>query len=362
MRPIRSLRRAVAAAACLSLIAVTAPSAQRAAAIYFIDVEGGGATLFVSPTGESLLVDAGNPVARDVDRILAAAKAAGLTKIDYFLATHYHADHVGGVPELATRLPIRNFVDHGPENLDQGRFRGSDALLNGYLAARAKGRALVVKPGDTVPVPGLEVAIVSSRGEPLTAPLPGAGAANPLCADFSPQEEDTSENARSVGVVVRFGKFSALALGDLTWNKERELVCPRNLLGTVDLYLTTHHGLDLSGPKALVHAVRPRVVIMNNGPRKGGSATAWTTVKTSPGLEDLWQLHYAVQRPPNAMFHETRESGGPAMNVPEPFIANLTGEAEHAPAHYVRVSPRPDGSFSVLNSRTGFSKEYGPRR
>jgi hypothetical protein len=152
-----------------------------------------------------------------------------------------------------------------------------------------------------------------------------------------------------------------LALGDLTWNKERELVCPNNLLGTVDVYLTTHHGLNLSGPKVLVHAVRPRVAIMNNGPRKGASHAAWTTARSSPGLQDLWQLHYAVPRPANPMFNETQESGGPALNAPEPFIANLAEDAAHTPAHHLRISARADGSFTVFNSRTNDSKEYGAR-
>ena len=336
--------------------------AQKPADIYFIDVEGGGATLIVSPSGESLLVDAGNPILRDVDRILAVAKEAGLRQIDYFLASHYHSDHVGGVPELARRIPIRNFVDHGPENLDQGQFRGSDALFNGYLAERAKGRALTVTPGDKVPVSGLDVVVVSSKGEGLKAPLSGAGASNPLCANFVPQEEDKSENARSVGVVVQFGRFRTLALGDLTWNKERELVCPNNLLGTIDVYLTTHHGLNLSGTDVLVHAIRPRVAIMNNGPRKGASHTAWTTVKTAPGLEDLWQLHYSLPRAPNAAFHETQESGGPNLNVSEQFIANLADEAAHSPAYYLRVSAQADGGFTVVNSRQGYAKTYPPQR
>jgi competence protein ComEC len=309
-----------------------------------------------------MLVDAGNPLARDVDRIQSVAKEAGIRQLDYFVASHYHSDHIGGVPELARRIPIRTFVDHGPENLDQGQFRGSDALFNGYLAERAKARVLEVAPGDKVPVSALDVVVVSSKGEGLKKALPGAGAPNPLCATFEPQAEDTSENARSVGVVVQFGRFRMLALGDLTWNKERELVCPDNLLGAIDLYLTTHHGLNLSGPDVLVHAIRPRVAIMNNGPRKGASHAAWTTVKTAPGLEDFWQLHYSLPRPPNAAFRETRESGGPDLNVSEQFIANLADEAGHTPAHYLRVSAQADGSFTVVNSRQQYSRNYPPRR
>jgi competence protein ComEC len=337
--------------------------AQRSASldIYSIDVEGGGATLFVSPAGESLLIDAGNPGSRDAGRIAAVAKHAGLRQIDYFLASHYHSDHVGGVAELAAQLPIRNFVDHGSEMHDEGRFRGSDAMFASYLAARAKGRPLQVKAGDRVPVAGLDVHVVSSDGVLITKPLAGGGRANSLCRDFTPQEEDRSENARSVGVVVRFGRFSMLALGDLTWNKERDLVCPNNLLGHVDVYLTTHHGLNLSGPKVLVHAITPRVAVMNNGPRKGASREAWTTVRSSPGLEDLWQLHYSVERPGTAILNETQPSGGPALNVPEPFIANLDEAAEHEPAHFLRLAASKDGSFVVENPRNGHRKTYTAR-
>jgi beta-lactamase superfamily II metal-dependent hydrolase len=338
--------------------------AQKAATldIYSIDVEGGGATLFVSSAGESLLIDAGNPGPRDSGRIAAVAKLAGLRRIDYFLASHYHGDHVGGVAELAAQIPIAHFVDHGPEMHDEGRFRGSDAMFNSYLAARAKGSAIVVKPGERHRIAGTDVQIVSSDGQLITKPLTGGGQPNPLCGEFKPQEVDVSENARSVGAVVRFGRFSMLALGDLTWNKEHGLVCPNNLLGNIDVYLTTHHGLGLSGPKVLVHAIRPRVAVMNNGPRKGAARQAWTTVKSAPGLEDLWQLHYSVERPPTAVLGETEGSGGPALNVAEPFIANLEEAAAHEPAHFLKLTAREDGGFTVENSRNGHRKTYAPRK
>jgi beta-lactamase superfamily II metal-dependent hydrolase len=327
--------------------------------IYFIDVEGGQSTLFVAPSGESLLMDAGNPGARDVDRIAAAAQEARLKQIDYLVISHYHSDHIGGVAELAARLPIRAFVDYGPM-MEQGE--RAVKVFQTYAAAREKGRHLPVKPGDKVPIAGLDVQVVTSGGDQITTPLPvgtpGAGAPNPLCRDFAPKPEDKTENARSVGIIMRHGTFRMADLGDLTWNKEHGLACPNNLLGTVDVYLTTHHGLNLSGPQVLVHALRPRVAVMNNGPRKGASREAWTIVKTSPGLEDLWQLHYSVQRPPNPAFQESRESGGPDLNVAEQFIANL----DETTAHFVKLSARPDGSFTVTNGRTGFSKDYQARR
>lgn len=329
--------------------------------IYSIDVEGGGATLFVSPSGESLLVDAGNPGARDADRIAAAVKAAGLSQVDYLVISHYHGDHVGGVADLAARVPIRAFVDHGSEVHDGSPFKLRDEIFQGYLAQRAKGRHLQVKPGDTVPIKGLNVTVLSSDGASLQKPLPGGGP-NALCGAFTPQPEDLSENARSVGVVVALGRFRMLALGDLTWNKERDLACPTNVIGPIDVYLTTHHGLNLSGPPVLVHAIRPRVALMNNGPRKGASREAWLTVKNSPGLEDLWQLHYAVQRDGSAAFQEREPSGGPDSNVREDLIANLAEAAEHAPAYELRVAAREDGSFTVRNTRNNFSKAYPARK
>lgn len=316
---------------------------QKTLDVYFIDVEGGQATLFVSPSGESMLVDAGWPGfnGRDADRIAAAAKQAGVSRIDYMVVTHYHNDHVGGVPELAARLPIRTFVDHGP-TVEQGDRPA--ALFRAYDGARAKGRHLQVRPGDRIPIAGIDVLVVVAGGERLTRPLPGAGDANPLCSDFTPREPDLGENARSVGTLVSYGSFRMVDLGDLTWNKERDLVCPANVLGAVDVYLTTHHGMDMSGPAVIVHALRPRVAVMNNGAKKGGSRDAWRVVRNSPGLEDFWQLHYAVD-------------AGPDHNMPEPFIANM----DESTAHAIKISAQRDGSFVVTNGRNGHSKTYKPR-
>jgi competence protein ComEC len=236
-----------------------------------------------------------------------------------------------------------------------------DRLDGAYAEARTKGRHLEVKPGDKVPIKGLDVEIVSAQGEHLTKAVAGGGGANPLCGEFKPQDEDKTENSRSVGMIIRLGKFSMLDLGDLTWQKEHDLVCPNNLLGTVDIYLTTHHGLNLSGPPALVHAVHPRVALMNNGPRKGGSRETWTTVKSSPGLQDIWQLHYSVPRPPNPSFHESSDNGGKELNAPEDFIANLDEAADHTSVYAIKVSAQPDGSFSVTNLRNNFSKKYAAR-
>jgi len=342
--------------------------------IYFIDVEGGQATLFVSPSGESMLIDTGNPGDRDASRIVAIAKQAGLSQIDYLLITHFDADHVGGAKNVADRIPVKTFVDHGPRRpssafgapagtpLSATAQANQDRIDNSYADAVAKGLHKVVKAGDKVPIAGLDVQVVSSQSEVIKAPLKGAGAKNLLCRDFVPHDPDGTENINSVGSVISLGRFRMLDLGDLTWNTEKELVCPNNLLGKMDVYLTTHHGLNLSGPPVLVHAIQPTVVVMNNGPRKGGSRETWMTLKSSPGLKDVWQLHYSVQRPGNKAFSETGESGGPELNAPEQLTANLDQEAGHTSVYFLKISARPDGRFVVTNSRTGFSKEYGGRR
>jgi competence protein ComEC len=314
--------------------------AEKPLEVHVIDVEGGQATLFVLPTGESMVVDTGwaGFNTRDADRIAAAAKKAGVSKIDMLVITHYHADHVGGVPALASRLPIVTFVDHGP-TVESGEQPA--ALFKAYTDARAKGRQVLARPGDTLHVGGLEITILSAAGDLITKPVPGAGAPNPLCAGYTPKDPDPTENARSVGMLLTYGRFRMLDLGDLTWNKEHDLVCPNNLIGTVDLYLTTHHGMNISGSPALVHAVHPRVAVMNNGARKGGTPEAWQVIHDSPGLEDFWQVHRA-------------SAAGADHNAPDGFIANL----DETTGNEITVSARRDGSFDVVNPRTGQRKTY----
>ena len=326
----------------LAAVLASAATASGTLDIYFIDVEGGQATLIVAPSGESMLVDAGWPGfdGRDADRILAAARQAGVKKIDYMLVTHYHTDHVGGVPQLAERIAIENFVDHGP-NTETQRER-SVKLAGAYYKARDRGRHLVVKPGDTVPLAGAEVRVVAARGEVLGQALPGAGRKNPLCEGVARKPADTGENGKSVGFLLTYGKFRFIDLGDLTWNYELDLACPVNKIGEVDVYLTTHHGLPSSGPAAIVHALRPRVGIMNNGAKKGGAPEASKVVRTSPGLEGFWQLHHKVG---------VDDDG----NVAEKYIANV---AEDGKGHALRLSARSNGAFTLTNLRNGYTETY----
>jgi competence protein ComEC len=310
--------------------------------IYFVDVEGGQSTLFVSPSGESLLIDTGFPGARDADRIAAVAKQASLTEITYLLITHYHGDHVGGVPELATRIPIRTFVDHGPI---MEQTLNVPASFAAYAPVREKGEHIIAKPGDKLPVKGIDVQIISAAQQVITKPLKGGGGDNPLCSDFQPKDESkdillAGENAASVGSVISLDKFRMVDFGDLTWNHEHDLACPKNLIGTVDLYLTTHHGQDISGLPMLVYAMKPRAVIMNNGAKKGGAVATFEIIHHMPTPADLWQLHFAT--------------GAAENNSPEKFIANM----DETTSNFIQVTAKSDGSFRVTNSRNGYSQEY----
>jgi competence protein ComEC len=317
------------------------PSDDKPLSIYFVDVEGGQATLFVTPAGQSLLIDTGFPGFgdRDLNRLLTTMKQAGVSRLDYLLVTHYHLDHAGNARALAAKLPVSTFVDHGPPVE-----ANSKELYDSYVSALNSGKRLQVKPGDKVPIAGMDVTVVAAGGGHLARPLPNAGAANPMCATFTPKEPDPGENAQSVGTVITFGRFKMIDLGDLTWNKEQELVCPNNLIGSVDLYLTTHHGVAQSGAPVIVHALRPRVAVMNNGAKKGGSPEAWQVVHDSPGLEDFWQLHYAVD-------------AGKDHNTADQFIANV----DESTAHNIKVTARRNGSFMVQNERNGVTKEYAKR-
>jgi beta-lactamase superfamily II metal-dependent hydrolase len=345
----------------IAMVALTLQHAELAPSqtldIYAIDVEGGKATLIVSPQGDSLLADAGNPGARDAARIATIAKQAGVTAIDYLVISHYHADHVGGAAELMKRLPVRTFIDHG-EAREPNAARTPE--FQAYAAARSAGRYVRPVPGDAIPMRGLGLHVITSHGVLGTRPLKdarGAGEPNPSCAEFVPKAADDGENAMSVGFVIDYGRFRMLDLGDLPWNQSRDLVCPTNLFGTFDVYLTSMHGLDLSNPPVMLHAVRPRVVVMNNAARKGASRDTWTTIAHFPGA-DLWQLHFSVRRGPMAYYGETSDTGGNELNVSDQYIANIDEPADHDPAYFIKISVYQDGRFTVLNSRTGYRKNY----
>lgn len=309
--------------------------------IYFIDVEGGQSTLVISPSGQSLLIDTGWPDSndRDADRIVDAMKSAGVKQIDYLLITHYHTDHVGGVPQLLQRVKVGAFIDHGP-NTENGELAPEGYAA--YLKAVGMSRHIIARPGYRVPIKGVDVQIVAAAGTHISEPLPGAGQANSYCASEPNWPADHTENAASVGLVLKYSRFRFADFGDLTKDKELNLVCPNNLVGTADLFLVSHHGMDMSNTRALVDSLHPKVAIMENGPAKGDSPQAWETVHDSPGLQDLWQLHYTA-------------SSGKDHNVADDFIANLNDSSD---GHYLKVVVRPDESFSVTNSRNNLERTY----
>jgi competence protein ComEC len=310
--------------------------------VYFIDVEGGQSTLFVSPSGETLLLDAGYGGfnGRDVGRIAAVFKAAGVKKIDYLVISHYHADHVGGVAELAAKFPIRNFVDHG-ENTETDK--DSKVRYNMYSSFREKGTHILAKPGDTIPIKGLDVKVLAGAGETLAAPLAGAGQPNPECGSYQADPgEQADENQRALGMLVTYGSFRILDLSDLTSSREHLLVCPANKIGTADVFVASHHMGTAANTPQLVHAIHAKVAIGDNGPRKGGVGAVWQRLHDTPGLEDIWQLHYAID-------------AGKDHNSPDAFLANVDEQCE---GKWLRLTVEKDGSFTVFNSRNRYEKTY----
>jgi len=341
--------------------------------IYVVDVEGGNATLFIAPSGESVLIDTGNGGAaatRDAGRIMAAVKDAGLTQIDNLITTHWHGDHFGGMAEFAGRIPIRNFIDHGA-NVQPNPVADS-FLQTTYPELYSKAKHMVAKPGDKLSVTGLDWRLVSSAGDVIKDPLPGTGKPNPYCADSKPNPDDGGvENSMSVGSVVTFGKFRVAHLGDLTQVKEFPLMCPVDRIGTVDLWVVSHHGQPMSNSQVLVHAIQPRVAILNNGTRKGGQPSAMKVIYSAPGLEDLWQLHFSLlsgqeYTSPGMFIANTIDDQQDVMPIspmtpPQPGPGVTPPPAHNGTAYWVKVSAQTDGSFTVTNARNGFSKTYKAR-
>jgi len=335
--------------AAVVLWIVSALQAAKTLDLYVIDV-GGKASLFVSPTGETMLIDAGIPA--NVDRIVNACKAAGVKKIDYMVVSHYDGDHVGGVPPLAAQMPIVTFVDHGANvQLNAGTIKNVDA----YNALTAKAKHIVVKAGDKIPIKGFEALVVMAAGKAIDQPLKGAGQPNPACdtterkvwgpnARGIVDNHDTNENSQAIVLLITYGKFRMLDPADLTWNKDRDLFCPMNRVGTVDLYMTANHGIENGNSPVMVNALRPRVVIEDNVPNHGGSADVFHIIEAAPGLEDFWQLSYS----PNAGEHN---------NVAANFLGNAPGSPG---GKWIKVTMDKDGTFTVTGDIN--SKTYKPRK
>ena len=348
--------------------------------IYFVDTEGGQATLFVFPSGTSLLVDTGfpRPAGRDSTRILRAAKLAGLERIDYVLITHYHVDHVGGLPQLIEKIPVGTIIDHG-ENHEPDVPATRDGY-DGYQKLLATGnyKHITVKPGDKLPIPDADITVVSSDGAVLTKPLPGMGKANAACAapDAMPADIDLTkdvENGRSVGFEVNFGKLRILDLGDLTWDRERPLMCPVNEVGHINLLVVSHHGSEPSSSPVLVAGLAAQVAIMDNGERKGGVVRVLDAFHNAPGKPDLWQLHFAAAGgadhnsdpalianllSPEAAAKQAAEARAAGPPPPAAGPGPRGGSQRLDEGYMITVDAHANGAFKVTNERTGQSRDY----
>jgi competence protein ComEC len=334
--------------------------------IYVIDVEGGNAVLFVTPAGESVLIDTGNAdgATRDAARIMDAVRDAGITRIDHLIITHWHADHFGGLAELAKQISIREFIDHGP-NVQPG-VAADQFLANVYPAITKDATRWVAKAGDRLVLKDVDWRIVASAGTVLTSPLPGANARNQDCTTFEPADNN-AEDPMSVGSYVTFGQFRTVHLGDLTRNMEFKLMCPRPLLPPVQLFLGMHHGQESSNSPVMTHALRPIAAIMNDGTRKGGQPYTMRSIYTSPGFRDLWQVHFSLlsgqeYTTPGLFIANVIDNQPETMPI-QPMPAPPPGPSAPPPGHngkayWIKTSARLDGTFTVTNARNGFSKTY----
>lgn len=317
--------------------------------IYFIDTEGGAATLLITPGRESVLIDCGNPGSRDAERIHQVATRAGLKAIDHLIITHWHLDHYGAVGRLAKLLPIHHYYDRGiPEKLDEDR-KNFPTLIAAYRAASG-GKSTALKPGDAIALkqneggPALNLVCLCSGGA-VIPDKPGA-AENPLMKEHKPKPKDTSDNANSLGFLLRFGDFRFLDLGDLTWNIEYKLIAPTDKVGKVDVYQVTHHGLDISNNPVLLKTVQPRVAVFGNGPRKGCHPSVTTTLRRLPDIQAIYQLHRNV-------------AVGSAENTDPAFIANPDEKCQGESIH---LAVAADGrSYTVTVGNKGKARRYETR-
>ncbi len=311
--------------------------------VYVIDVEGGKAMIVQSPSGQTMIIDGGMPNDRDLHRVSAAAEALGIKQFDVHLITHYDVDHVGNVPSIYGQFPAKLMVDHGPLLPNPKLASINRKAADAYVAFLPGKKRLSVKPGDRIPFGDVTVTVVVSNEEVISRPLAGGGKPNPACPADPPAQIRGDDNAASIGTVWQFGKFRMADFGDLLQWAEIKLMCPNNPIGAVDLFMVNHHGLDRSNSAAIVHGLQPKVAIVNNGERKGISPDVAKTLRTSPGIQDIWQLHYST-------------TAGPELNAPEQFLANMT--AKDCQGNSIKVSARRDGSFTVTNVRNNFSKTY----
>jgi beta-lactamase superfamily II metal-dependent hydrolase len=342
-------RKMVALAALLCLGGVTKAEEKRGLDIYFIDAEGGAATLIVTPLKESVLIDCGNPGARDAERIHQTAKAAGLEAIDHLIITHWHTDHYGSVGRLVKMMPIRNSYDRGiPDKLEEDP-TNFPLLIQAYRTATG-GKSKILKPGDELTLkqpaagPALRLLCICAAG--ATLPDKEGGPENAAAKDYKPMPPDPTDNAKSLGFLLSYGGFRFLDLGDLTWNAEQKLVYPTDKIGVVDVFQVTHHGLEISNNPTLLRTVRPRVAVFNNGARKGAHPSVMANLRRLDEVPAIYQLHRNV-------------TAGPQENTDPEFIANPDEECK---GEGIRLSVTSDGSrYSLKVGARGKPRQYETR-
>ncbi len=369
------MRRLWLAALLTATPAVAPALADEPLKVVVVDVEGGAATLFRTPEGQSLLIDTGWPRgagqmpspdgAQDsADRIIAAAKKLGITRLDYVLVTHYHDDHSGGVMALLSKFPVGAVIDHGPNGDPLRPGTPPARVINTpagqyplYLEAIKGKPRIIAKAGDVIRIGSLTNTIVASDGQVIAAPLPGAGQANPKCA-AAPPAPPLNENGRSVASLLRFGKVTIAQFGDLSWDKEQELACPRDKVGKVNLLLVTQHGsAKVSSNPAQVAAMRPDVAIMPNGGKKGGDPEVIATVTAQKSLQGFWRLHESYKYPELSGDKDMIANLNPPRGAID-AVADKPWEAPPDMGHNIRAEITRDGRITVINERNGFTKTY----